>query len=159
MPGTFDDIIKGINAAIPIIKTIGGGGGVPKPPKPLTDSGKIAVALDNMWLNVHNPAVGTKTPDELMALDASLIQWLNDPTVFKQGGTENDAYINNSKNNLNAELISLQAAKANAAQTQIQAAQVQAVANNLNVGGVSISPTMLVVGGGMIVALILVTKK
>ncbi len=156
----IDDILKGVNASLPIIKGLGGlNGGVPKPPKPLKDSGKIAAALDSMWLSVHDPALATNTPEQMLALDASLLQWLNNPAVFQQGGTENDAYINNSKNKLQAEILALQSAKSEAAQKEVQAAQVSAVANNLNVGGVSISPNMLLIGGGVVIGLILILKK
>ena len=89
-------------------------------PHPLTDSGEMSAALDNMWLQTWQPAKAQLPPDQLLQLALQIRAWLHDPQAFGQSGTENDAYLNNSKASIDSEIAALQPAlAATPARTQV----------------------------------------
>lgn len=129
-------------------------------PHPLTDSGEMAAALDHVWLAVWQPAKTQLPPDQLLQLANQIRAWLYDPTAFGQSGTENDAYLNNSKNVINSEITQIQAQLAASSvplpgpvQTAIDPATGQTViiqAPATTIGGFDTTTLLILAGAGVL---------
>ena len=165
----FDDIIKGVQVGVNVGAQTGlfaPGGGSGSQSKqlhyPLKDSGEMSAVLDQIWLTQWNQAAASLPPDQLLTVANQIRSVFYDPTVFQQSGTENDAYLNNSKQSINGYIADLQAQLSPGASaiTGTPTTGQTAAVNNIVVGGLTITPNMLLLGGvGVLAFGLLLSRK